>query len=181
MIFVRKLGLHEGRRSPVTTWLRLWFSSICYGEISQSFHSLWKLSYRSLKKPKKIGVIQAVSSLFEILCFLPLFQIWSYELFLSTGTRKGTNMFDGPANLRKFHRRKREKSHLKDPCFLCRKTLDNGIELRQDRYLSMRRLSNLSSFENLSRGVIFRFTSISGVEGLWILRVYLLENLHFIT
>ena len=39
------------------------------------------------------------------------------------------------------------------------------MELRQDRYLSMRRLSNLSSFENLSRSVIFRFTSISGVEG----------------
>ena len=38
-------------------------------------------------------------------------------------------MFNGPANLRKFHRRKRGKSYSKDPYFLCRKTLRYGIEL----------------------------------------------------
>ena len=82
-----------------------------------------------LKVGKK-GVTKAVSSLFAILCYLSLSQIWSYELFLSTGTRKGTNMFNSPTNLRKFHLRKCHKSGLKDPYFLCRKTLRNGIELR---------------------------------------------------
>ena len=70
---------------------------------------------------------------------------FSYEFFSLTGIRKGTNIFNGPANLqvsRKFHRGKRDKFYLKDLYFLCRKTLRNGIELRQDRYLSMRRLSN---------------------------------------
>ena len=82
-----------------------------------------------LKVGKK-GVTKAVSSLFAILCHLFLSQTWSYEFFLSTCTRKGTNMFNGPANLRKFHLRKRNKSCSKDPYFLCRKTLRNGIELR---------------------------------------------------
>ena len=41
------------------------------------------------------------------------------------------------------------------PYFLCRKTLRNGIELRQDRYLSMLRLSNQSPFYNRSHGVLF--------------------------
>ena len=49
---------------------------------------------------------------------------------LSTGTRKGTNMFNGPTNLRKFHLRKRDKCCSKDPYFLCCRTLRNGIELR---------------------------------------------------
>ena len=64
-------------------------------------------------------------------------------------------MVDGPSNLRKFHLRKRDKSHLKDPYFLCLKTLRNGMNFRQDRYLSLRRLSNLSPFGNLSHGVSF--------------------------
>ena len=55
-----------------------------------------------------------------------------------------TNMFNGSENLRKFHRRKGDKSCSKDHCLLCRKTLHNGIKLRQDLYLSMRKLSNLS-------------------------------------
>ena len=33
-----------------------------------------------IKKPEKIGVIKEVSSLFAILCFLPVSQIW-YFLF----------------------------------------------------------------------------------------------------
>ena len=81
-----------------------------------------------LKVGKK-GVTKAVSSLFAILCNLFLSQIWSYESFLSTGTWKGTNI-NSPANLRKFHLRKRNKSCSKDPYFLCRKTLRNGIEVR---------------------------------------------------
>ena len=49
-------------------------------------------------------------------------------------------MYSSPAILRK-----RDNSYSKD---LCRKTLRNGIELCQDRYLSMRRLSNLSPLRN---------------------------------
>ena len=64
-------------------------------------------------------------------------------------------MVKGPANLRKFHRRERDESHLKDSDFLCLKTLRNEMKLRQDRYLSLRRLSNLSPFGNLSHGVSF--------------------------
>ena len=51
-------------------------------------------------------------------------------------------MLNGPTNHTKFHRRKRDKFYLKDTYFLCCKTLPNGIEIRQDRYLSMRSLSN---------------------------------------
>ena len=75
--------------------------------------------------------------------------------FLSTGTRRNTNMFNGPANLTKFDRRKRDKSYWKDPYLLCRKALRNEIELRQDRFLSMRRPSTLLPFGNLSLGVFF--------------------------
>ena len=64
-------------------------------------------------------------------------------------------MVDGPSNLRKFHLRKRDKSHLKDPYFLCLKTLRNGMNFRQDRYPSLHRISNLSPFGNLSHGVSF--------------------------
>ena len=67
---------------------------------------------------------------FAIFCMLPL------SFFLSTGTRKGTNMFSGPANFRTFHQRKRHKSCSKYLYFLCRKSLRNGIGLRQDLYLS---------------------------------------------
>ena len=117
MIFVFKPRLHEGRRSPAIIWLCLWFSSICFGEISQNFHSFVKIFLLIIYEPKKIGVTEVVSSLFAILCFLSLSQIWSYS-FLSTGIRKGTNMFNGPKNLRKFHPRKRDKSYSKDPYFL---------------------------------------------------------------
>ena len=64
-------------------------------------------------------------------------------------------MFNGSANLGKFHRRKHNKSYSQDSYFLCRKTLSNGIELRQHWYLSMRRLSNLSPLGNLSHCVTF--------------------------
>ena len=75
--------------------------------------------------------------------------------FKSTGIRKGKNMFNGSANPGKFHRRKHDKSYPEDSYFLCRKTTSNGIELRQDWYLSMRRLSNLSPLGNLSHCVTF--------------------------
>ena len=64
-------------------------------------------------------------------------------------------MFNGSANLRKFHRQKRDKSCSKDPYLLCRKALRDGIELRQDLYLGMRKLSNLSPSGNLSQDVSF--------------------------
>ena len=79
-----------------------------------------------------------------------VFLILSYFLL-----RKGTNMLNVPVNLRKFHGRKPEKSCPIDPYFLCGKILRNGIELRRDLYLSMRKLSNLSHFGNLSHGVFF--------------------------
>ena len=44
----------------------------------------------------------------------------------------------------KFHQRKHDKSCSKDPCFLCRRTALKRIELRQNLYLSMHKLSNLS-------------------------------------
>ena len=83
-------------------------------------------------------------------------KIWPDEYFLSTGTRKGTKMFNGPANLRKFHRRKRDKSCSKDPYFLCYKTLRYGMELRQDLYLNMRKLGNLSLGVFFSVDLFFR-------------------------
>ena len=73
-------------------------------------------------------------------------------------------MFNSPANLRKFHRRKRDKSCSKDPYFLYRKTSRNGKELSQDLYLNVRKLSNLSPFDNLLTVFSFRLTSLSGVE-----------------
>ena len=81
-------------------------------------------------KSEKIGVTKAVSSVLQSFCLLPLSQIFS------TGTRKGTNMFNGPANFRTFHQRKRNKSCSKYLYFLSRKSLRNGIGLRQDLYLS---------------------------------------------
>ena len=69
--------------------------------------------------------------------------IW---IFLCTGTRKDTNMLNGPANLRKFHWRKHDKFYSKDLYFLCCKTLLNGIEICQDSYLSMCRLLNHGSY-----------------------------------
>ena len=95
-------------------WLCLWFSSICYCETSQNFHNLWNVSRRSFKSRN-----------------FPCYELW---IFLSTGTRKGENMLNGPANLRKFHQRKCSKA----PYFLWRKTVRIAIELRQDLYLSMR-------------------------------------------
>ena len=90
------------------------------------------------------------------------------NFLLSAGIGKGKNMFSGPANLKKFRRRKRDKSYSKDPYFLCRKTLRNGIELRRDRYLSKCRLTNLSpdNLEIFPTVFSFRLTSFSGVESL---------------
>ena len=73
-----------------------------------------------------------------------IFGVLMWGFFLWTGTRKDTNISKGPANLSKFQRRNRDKCCSKDFHFLCRKTLRNGIELRQDQYYSMRKLSNLS-------------------------------------
>ena len=103
IIFIIKLGFHKGKCLLVIIWLCLWFSSIFFGEISQNFHKLWKLSWQSFKSWKKNRVRKEIFLLFGILCFLPLSQIWSYEFFLLTGTRKDTNMLNGSANLRKFH------------------------------------------------------------------------------
>ena len=47
IIFFIKLRLHKGRCSPVIIWLCLWFSSICLVDISQNFHNLSCLSFKS--------------------------------------------------------------------------------------------------------------------------------------
>ena len=116
-------------------------------------------------------VAEVVSSLFAILRFL-LYLKFGPMNCLKTGSRKDRNMFNDLANLRIFHRRKRNKYCSKDPYFLCCKTLRNGIEVRQDLYLSVRTLSKLSPFGNLSHRVYCladfffrrrRLMSISGV------------------
>ena len=43
MIFVIKLRLHEGRRSPAIIWLCLWFSTICFREISSKVAQFVKI------------------------------------------------------------------------------------------------------------------------------------------
>ena len=72
-------------------------------------------------------------------------------------------MFNGPANFRTFHQRKRHKSCSKYLYFLCRKSLRNGIGLRQDLYLS--NLNTVELFNNFISGmiiyVILRFRSPS--------------------
>ena len=90
-------------------------------------------------------------------------------------------MFSGPANRRKFHRRRGNKSYWKVPFFFSPKALCNGIELHQDRYLRMHRILNLLPFGNLSHSVYLLADLFSGVEGLRILWVWLLETLYSIT
>ena len=46
IIFIIKWGFHKGNCLLVIIWLCLWFSSIFFGEISQNFHKLWKLSWQ---------------------------------------------------------------------------------------------------------------------------------------
>ena len=52
-------------------------------------------------------------------------------------------MLNDPANLSKIHGRKRDKSYSTDPYLPCRQILSDGIELHQDRYLSMRKQGHL--------------------------------------
>ena len=111
-------------------------------------------------KAEKNRVTKAVSSLFSILCFLRLSQIWSYEFFffLSTGTKKGTNIFNSPANLRKFHRRKRNESCSKDPCFSVAKHYViewNFAKICIWADVNFRTCRDLSPFGNLSCGAFF--------------------------
>ena len=47
-----------------------------------------------------MGATKAVFLLFATFRFPPLSHIWSYEFLLLTGTRKDTNMLNGPSNLR---------------------------------------------------------------------------------
>ena len=135
----------------MSIWLCFWFSSICLGKISQNVHNLCNLSCRSFKSQKKLGCRGSFLAIYN-LCFL-LYLKFGPMNFLKTGRRKDRNMFKNQTNLKIFHQRKRNKSFSKDPYFLCRKTLHNGIELRQNLYLSMRKLSKLSPFGNLSHSV----------------------------
>ena len=116
-------------------------------------------------KATKIRIAEAVSSLFAILRFL-LYLKFGPVNFLKTGSRKDRNVFNDLANLRIFHRRKRNKYCSKDPYFVCCKTLHNGIEVRQDLYLSVRTLSKLSPLAIFLIVFTVWLTSFSGVEGL---------------
>ena len=118
------------------------------------FHNLWKFSCRSFKSRKNRGYRGSFLAIcnFVFSSSISNLVLW---IFLSTGTRRNTNMFNGSANLTKFHRKKSHNSYPKDPYLLCRKALRNGIELRHDRYLNMRRLSILLPFGNLSRCFLF--------------------------
>ena len=116
MIFVFKLRLHEGRRSPAIIWLCLWFSSICFGEISQNFHSFVKIVLLVIYKPKKQGSQKQFSPYFQF-CFFSSISNLVLWFFFSTGTRKATNMFNASANLRKFHLQKPVNLIRKIPIF----------------------------------------------------------------
>ena len=179
MIFVIKLTLHEEGHSAAIFWFCLWFSSICFGEISQNHHNC---PVHHLKA-KKEGLHGRFS------CYL---QFCVFFFYLKFGLKHFFfHLFCfalGRAQIRLTVQRIFENSTegnvtnltRKIPIF-CHQTLCNRIELRQDRYLSMRRLSNLSPFHNLSHGVFFLVTSFLGVERLWILRVQFLETLDYIT
>ena len=69
IIFIIKLRFHKGRHLLVIIWLCLWFSSIFFGEISQNFHKLWKLSWQSFKSWKKIGCEKKFSCYLEFCVF----------------------------------------------------------------------------------------------------------------
>ena len=157
MIFVTELRFHEGRRSPVIIWLCLWFSSICFNEISQNVHNLWNLSCRSFKSRK--GLHGQFARYLQFCVFFLYLKFGLMNFFcLLTDTRKGTHMFSSPANLGNLPKETRYIS-LEDLYFLYPITLRNRIELRQDLCLSMRKLSNLSRhmlpFGNLWHGVFF--------------------------
>ena len=74
-------------------------------------------------------------------------------------------MFNGPANPRKFHLRKRDTFFSKIPIFFVAK---HNVVV--DLYLSMRKLSNLSRhmspFGYLSLGVFFSVDLFSRLKGL---------------
>ena len=131
MIFVTRLRLHEGRCLPVLIWLCFWFSSICSGEISQNVHNLCNLSCRSFESQKNWDCRGSILTICNF-AFFPLSQILV---------------------LRIFWQEERNKYCSKDPYFLCCKILRNEIEVRQDLYLSVRTLSRLSPFGNLSHRV----------------------------
>ena len=124
----------------------------CYEVNSKGWKYLWfivliKMTKNDGSKSKRWIFLFKKLTGHNIYCFVGRpSHIWCFGVgfFLWTGTRKGTNMSKGPVNLLKFHRRNRDKCCSKDSHFLCRKTLRNEIELRQDQYHSMRKLSNLS-------------------------------------
>ena len=112
--------------------------------------SVWEICPTNHLKAKKTGVTKVTSSLFATLYFLPLSQIWSYELFLPTGTRKyrqlGSTIVSTDGNAINLAR--------KIPISLSQ-NIHNGIEVHQDVYISTHNLSNLSPFSNLSHDVFF--------------------------
>ena len=77
----------------------------------------WNVHFTIIGRQGRRHFIMVVTILclftMSLRCFLPQPQIWPYEIFLSTVTKKGTNIFNGSGNLGKFHCRKRDKSRSK--------------------------------------------------------------------
>ena len=149
MVFVIKLRLHEGKASDnLALPLILIFFNLLQG-ISQNCHNLWK----------RMGVSRQFRLYLQFCVFFLSLKFGIINLCYQQALERA-QMFKGLANLGKFHRRKRDKSYSKDPYFLCRKTLLNGIGLR---CLSTRRLSNPAIFPTVFS---FLLTSFSGAKGL---------------
>ena len=115
---------------------------------SLKIFTVWEICLTNHLKAKKTGVTKLTSSLFATLYFLPLSQIWSYELFLPTGTRKyrqlGNTIVSTDGNAINLAR--------KIPISLSQ-NIHNGIEVHQDVYMSTHNLSNLLPFSSLSQDV----------------------------
>ena len=181
MTFVIKLTLHEEGRSPAIFWFCLWFSSICFDEISQNHHNcpVYHL------KAKREGLHGRFSRYLQFCVFFLYLKFGLKQFFYFIFFYQQTL---GRAQIRLTVQQILENSTegkvtnlTRKILFFCHQTIFFRIELRQDRYLSIRRLSNLSPFRDLSHGVFFSVTSFLGVERLWILRVQMLETLDYIT
>ena len=122
MIFVIKLKLYERKQSPLTIWLCLWFSSIYLNEIFR------------FKIRKKIGVTKAVSSVLQSFCLLPL--SFFFFFFYQQGLGRAQICLTVQQILEHSIKGNAIKSCSKCLYFLSRKSLRNGIGLRQDLYMS---------------------------------------------
>ena len=84
MIFILKLRFYERRLSSEIINLALPLIFLKFASMkSLKMFTIFEICPADHLKAKKIGVAEAVSSPFAILCFVPLSQIWSYEFFIN--------------------------------------------------------------------------------------------------